>query len=375
MKNEEVSLTATGTDASLANSGAESDHARVDKSRRVLLVGTFVSTSLANHSVGEELAKWLAGAGWQVIMTSTKAARLARLLDMVTTTWQRREDYAVAQIDVYSGLAFGWAEAVCWTLRGAGKPYVLTLRGGDLPSFSQRWPGRVRRLFNTAAVVTTPSRYLFEQMASYREDLRLLPNPLDLVDYPFRLREKAAPRLVWLRSFHEVYNPVLAPRVMARLKPLFPNIHLMMVGPDKGDGSLERTREAMQRYGLEAHIDFPGGVPHDDVPHRLQAGDILLNTTRVDNTPVSILEAMACGLCVVSTNVGGIPYLLEDEYDALLVPPDDPEAMALAVQRILQEEGLARKLSANARNKVERFGWDEILPQWETILTDAVSES
>ena len=67
------------------------------------------------------------------------------------------------------------------------------------------------------------------------------------------------------------------------------------------------------------------------VPSELNEFDIFLNTTFVDNTPVSVLEAMACGLCVVSTDVGGLSFLLEHEGDALLVPPDNPKAMAAAV--------------------------------------------
>lgn len=355
--------------------GASNQTEPVDHRRRVLLVGTFLSSSFANYSVGEDLAKRLAEAGWHVIVTSTKIARMARLLDMLMTTWQRRKDYAVAQVDVYSGLAFGWAEAVCWTLQRAGKPYVLTLHGGNLPMFAQRWPGRVCRLLKSAATVTAPSHFLFEQMAPYGSDVQLLPNPLHLDQYVFHLRKQSMPRLIWLRSFHEVYNPTMAPHVVAHLKPLFPDIRLVMVGPDKGDGSFQQTQNVTRQLGLETHITFPGGIPHDDVSRWLQTGDILINTTNVDNTPVSVLEAMACGLCIVSTNVGGLPYLLEHEHDALLVPPRNPEAMAVAIQRVLQEPGLSQKLSTNARHKAERFGWKEILPQWEAILTSAASKS
>ena len=100
----------------------------------------------------------------------------------------------------------------------------------------------------------------------------------------------------------------------------------------------------------------------------MNRGDIFLNTTNIDNTPVTILEALACGLCIVSTNVGGIPYLLEDECDALLVPPDNAEAMALAVRKILTMPDLAKHLSQNARKKAERFDWRKIIPQWESLF-------
>ena len=338
---------------------------------RALLVGTFLSSTLANHSVGEDLAERLASAGWDIITTSSKPSRIGRLHDMVRTTWRRRHDYTVAQVDIYSGLAFGWAESVCWTLRRAGKRYVLTLHGGGLPKFARRWPNRVRRLLRSAAVVTTPSRYLHEEMAAYRQDLRLLPNPLNLDNYEFRHGEAIRPRLVWLRSFHRIYDPTLAPQVVARLKPEFPNIRLVMVGPDKGDGSLQQTRALARQLGVESNLDFAGGVAHDEVPLWLAKGDVFLNTSTIDNTPVSVLEAMACGHCVVSTNVGGIPYLLEQDHDALLVPPQDPQAMAAAVRRILTEFELAKRLSLNARMKAEQMSWQKILPCWQSLLEEA----
>src|SRR6185436_16069131 len=101
---------------------------------------------------------------------------------------------------------------------------------------------------------------------------------------------------------------------------------LTMIGPDKGDGSLQQTQRVAGERGVVNHISFVGGVPKREVPERLSHADIFLNTTNVDNTPVSVLEAMACGLCVVNTNVGGLPYLLEHEEDALLVPPADVAA-------------------------------------------------
>jgi glycosyltransferase involved in cell wall biosynthesis len=293
---------------------------------------------------------------------------MGRLLDMVKTVYRRRREYAVAQVDVFSGSAFLWAEAVCAVLRRLGKPCILTLRGGNLPEFARRHPVRVRRLLRGAQAVTAPSRYLYERMAPYRPDLRLLPNALDLRAYPFRLRRNPAPGLVWLRAFHEIYNPSLGPKVLARLLPEFPDARLTMVGPDKGDGSLERARQTARDLGIAERVCFPGGVAKTEVPDWLQKGDIFLNTTNVDNTPVSVLEAMACGLCVVSTNVGGLPYLLNHEQDALLVPPDDAAAMASAVRRVLAEPGLSERLSANGRAKAGQHDWSVVLPQWEALF-------
>jgi glycosyltransferase involved in cell wall biosynthesis len=332
------------------------------------MVGNFLSDSLGTRSVCEDLADRLATAGWCVLTVSNKKQRVWRLLDMVLTTYCRKMEYGVAQVDVYSGKAFFWAEAVCCVLDRMGKPYVLTLHGGNLPLFANPRPTRVRRLLQSAAAVTTPSPYLLEKMKTYRPDLLLVPNALEISTYKFRLRKKSRPSLIWLRAFHSIYNPSLAPKVLGLLGEDFPDINLTMVGPDKGDGSLQAMLRTAHELGIADRIMIPGKVPKSEISDWMGKANIFLNTTMVDNTPVSVLEAMACGLCVVSTDVGGISYLLEHEQDALLVPSDNPTAMANAVRRILSDQVLEERLSRNARKKAERFDWRAILPEWEELL-------
>jgi glycosyltransferase involved in cell wall biosynthesis len=174
--------------------------------------------------------------------------------------------------------------------------------------------------------------------------------------------------MLWLRAFHRIYNPELAPAVLARVAADFDDAQLTMIGPDKGDGTFEQVRQAARALQVEDRLTLPGGVAKRDVPAWLDAGDLFLNTTDVDNTPVSVIEAMAAGLCIVSTNVGGLPYLLKDEHNALLVPPRNSDAMAHAVGRVLYEPGLAARLSRNARASAEQFDWACVLQQWETVL-------
>ena len=333
----------------------------------LLLVGNFLSQGRGTTGVCEELAVKLTEAGWTVLTTSNKPGRASRLADMLTTVWRRRHEYAVAHVDVYSGSAFVWAESVCVALRAAGKPYVLTLHGGLLPAFAERWPRRVRNLLTSASAVTTPSRYLREHLSHLRQDLLLLPNPIELKRYRFRCRERPEPRLVWVRAFHEIYNPQLVPPVVAILAERFPTVSIAMVGPDK-DGSLNKVLALARSLGVASKIEMVGAVPKSAVPGWLDRGDVFINTTNVDNTPVTLLEALACGLPVVSTRVGGIPYMVDEGRNALLVPPGDAAAMAAAVERILCEPGLSRALSACARETAAEADWSKVMPRWERLF-------
>lgn len=342
----------------------------------VLLIGNFLSGLGGRKAVCEELAERLGRAGWRVFYASSLASRAARLLDMLLTCWVRRRHYDVAHVDVYSGPAFFWAECSCAALRWAKRPYVLTLHGGDLPTFARRSPMRVRRILNAASAVTVPSQYLMEHMKPYYADqIRIVPNAIEITSCCFRLRSLPNPRMIWLRSFHRIYNPHLAIRVLHTLRNELPDIQLTMIGPDKGDGSLQETQALAVKLGVASNVCFVGAVRKEHVPDWLNRSDILINTTDFDNTPVSVIEALACGLCVVTTNVGGIPYLLDDGHNALLVKANDPDEMAGAVRRILTIPGLAAGLSANGRSLAEQFDWPVVLRQWNELFQSVVRRS
>jgi glycosyltransferase involved in cell wall biosynthesis len=333
----------------------------------VLFIGNFLSASIGSRSVCEDLAERLTS-HYDVLVTSQEKSKILRLLDMLRTVLRERRNFDLAHVDVYSGRAFVWAELVTLTLGLLGKPYVLTLHGGNLPSFARRWPWRMRRLLRAASTVTTPSRYLMEELQRFRSDVCIIPNAVDLRRYRFVHRVRPRCRIVWVRSFHAIYNPLLAIRVVGELVQRVPEVHLEMIGPDRGDGTYHTVAATIERLELGKSITIRGAVSKREIPHSMDSGDIFINTANIDNTPVSVIEAMASGLCVVSTDVGGIRYLIKDGENGLLVPPDDPQAMAAAVERLLIDPQLASRLSRGGRRQASEFDWETVLPRWERIF-------
>jgi glycosyltransferase involved in cell wall biosynthesis len=139
-----------------------------------------------------------------------------------------------------------------------------------------------------------------------------------------------------------------------------------MAGQD--GGMLQATKEYASKKGVQDLMRFAGFLDQNGKQIQFSMHDIFLNTNRIDNMPISVIEAAAFGLPIVATEVGGIPYLLTHGENALLVPDDDPEAMSKEVLRLLEEPGLAEQLSGNGRKLAEGFDWSHIIPLWEAAF-------
>jgi glycosyltransferase involved in cell wall biosynthesis len=98
--------------------------------------------------------------------------------------------------------------------------------------------------------------------------------------------------------------------------------------------------------------------------------NVFINTSNIDNTPVSVMEAMALGLPIVSTNVGGIPFLIDGRVDGLLVEKNNVNDMVNAIIEIKNDKEMVTSLTTNARKKVEQFDWEIVKQLWHNILGD-----
>jgi len=210
-----------------------------------------------------------------------------------------------------------------------------------------------------------PSGYLkyeFEQMGFKTQ---LIPNIIPIADYTYKERKKIAPKLLYVRAFAEIYNPTLAIEVLKELKNTYPKAILCMIGPDK-DGTLADVQDLISTHGLDKSVEITGVLAQKEWHKKSKAFDIFINTTNIDNTPVSVIEAMALGLPVVSTNVGGLPYLIQHNKDGVLVEKNNPSEMTTEICKILEENKYS--LAINARKKVENFDWNIVKSKWMKIL-------
>lgn len=323
---------------------------------------------------GEVLSDLFNAAGYSVLSASAEKSRHRRLVEIVGTLVTRRAEIDIVVIDVYGGLSFVIEDVASWLGRSLGKRVLMMLHGGRMPDFMKHHPRWTRRVLGRADALIAPSNYLAQAVAPYGFHARVIPNVIDLSAYPYRHRERINPRLFWMRQFHPIWNPMMALRVLARLRQTSaPNATLIMAGPDKGQEA--EVRHAAHEFGLSEAVSFSGFLDMQGKARMGDRADVFLNTNRIDNMPVAVIEACAMGLPVVAAKVGGIPDLLTDGETGLLVSDDDDKAMAEAVRRLLAEPALTGRLSANGQQLAARSSWERVRPQWEEVFAEALARS
>ncbi len=312
------------------------------------------------------LTQALEGEGFKLICKSAFQNKLARILDMVkgTLVYGYRMDNVL--IDTYSTQNFYYALVVSQVCRLLQIPYIPILHGGNLPQRLKQNPKLSKMLFQPAKVLVSPSVYLKE--AFIRQGftkVHYIPNSLQVQNYPFASRPIESIKLLWVRSFSEIYNPCLAIDILKNLQDLGYTASLCMAGPDT-DGSLEKVTTYAKTLGVK--VNTPGKLTKAQWTTLAKDYNVFINTTNFDNMPVSVIEAMALGLPIVSTNVGGMPYLIEAGVDGILVPPNNSKAFVEAIVKLKAQPEERKAMVKKAREKVELFDWDYVKHQWKMVL-------
>ena len=334
-------------------------------SKRILYIGNDLAHKSNYNSSMETLSELLMKENFKVYKSSSKNNKIIRLLDMCLTVIKKRNKIDYILIDTFSTINFYYAFIVSQLSRLLGVKYIPILHGGDLPKRIERSSWMSNLIFNYSYKNIAPSNYLKTEFEKKGYETLFVPNVLEIEKYKYRNKKNHQPKLLWVRAFRHLYNPKLAIEVLVLLKKTYPEAVLCMVGPIK-DTSFEATKELVKLHELEDSVEFTGVLSKEKWHNKSKDFDIFINTTNFDNTPVSVMESMALGLTIVSTNAGGIPYLINNNVEGVLVDKSNPEQMANAIIKLLKENN--QELSINARVKAESFSWEIVKETWFSIL-------
>lgn len=333
---------------------------------KVLLIGSFLSKRTGTLSVSEKLALYLNEPSIQLKLVSYRQNRLLRFLEIILASLFCR--YDKMHIDTFSGPAFRIALVASFVGMLRRKKVFFTLHGGKLPEYFTNYPVLVRRVLSRAYHVQTPSLYLLNYFGNQGFQVNYLPNSIDLKKFSYS-RENVKPHtLLWVRAFAGIYNPDLGVRILNEIRKVYPDTVLTMIGPDKG--FLSKTTELINRLGLNSAVNITGPIPNHKLYLYYQTHEVFLNTTSYESFGVAVLEAVSCGIPVISTKVGEIPYLWEHEEDMLLVDGFAASDFANEIVKLFESKTLADSLSTNARIKAESFDWWLIKEKWVRLFSE-----
>lgn len=356
---------------------------------RVALVGPSPPPHGGMANQTQLLARLLEGEGVRVERVSTNPpyrpawiARIrglravARLVPYAANLWRAAGRSDLVHIMASSGWSWHlYAAPAVWIAAARGTPAVVNYRGGGASSFFERAFWIVRPTLRRARAVAVPSAFLERIFRAHRIDISVVPNIVDLDMFRpeaetegAQTRNPGAPKLVVARNLEPVYDVGTALRALARIRVKAPHAHLSVAGSGPERARLEALASEL---GLQGAVTFTGRLENHQMVGLYRDASVVLNPSLVDNMPISILEALACGVPVVSTNVGGIPDLVSDGMTALLVPPEDPDAMAAAAVSLLEDPARAEALRAAGLALAREYAWPRVRERWHAVYRSA----
>lgn len=253
--------------------------------------------------------------------------------------------------------------------RRLGKRTILHYHSGEAEDHLAHWRSLVHPWLQLVHEIVVPSNYLHNIFAQHGYRTRVIRNAVDTSYFRYRERVPLHPRLLSTRNLEPYYHVANTLRAFALLKALFPDATLTVAGSGSQEGELRRLVSSLHLDGVR----FVGAVEPSRIPVLYDAADIFVNSSIVDNQPVSVLEALASGLPVVTTGTGDIAAMVCDGDTGLLVPARDPVAMAKAVTSLLDDPDRARLMARRAKQAMELHAWAEVRKQWAAAYTGSAA--
>lgn len=252
-----------------------------------------------------------------------------------------------------------------------GKRAILNYRSGEAEDHLTRWKRTAVPTVRMFDKIVVPSDYLVGVFENHGFDSVPIFNFVDTELFSFRKRDPFRPVFLSNRNFEAHYNVSCILKAFHNIQKEWIGARLIVVG---GGPEREYLQATTENLGLR-NVEFYGQIEPSRMPEIYGEADIYLNSPNIDNMPSSLLEAFSSGLPVVTTNAGGIPYIVENEKNGLLVEINDHEGMANAAIRLLRDKDLARRVVNSAREEVERYSWENVRKQWLDVYHELANRS
>jgi glycosyltransferase involved in cell wall biosynthesis len=273
-------------------------------------------------------------------------------------------DAPLVHVQTASRASFWRKSVVCLLARAAGRPYLVHVHGGEFMKFyqeesrplTQRW---IRHTLTRAALVIALSEQWRERLLAIAPTARVevLPNGVLLPDLQ-GARGPRKPTLLFVGDLIRAKGLLDLIRAFGRIAPRFPDLELVCAG---GKPSPEMTRPVAE-LGLQQRVRFPGWLGPERLRAELGRATLFALPSYAEGMPMALLEAMSWGLPVIATPVGGVPQVVTDGVNGLLVAPGDIDGLAAALARLLSEPALRGSLGAAARRTIAtRFSLETAL--------------
>jgi len=329
--------------------------------KTILFIGSHLSKEKGTKSASENVAELLEDI-YTIKLSSQRSNLVLRLFDIVKDSIFY--DYEIIHIDIYSGKALLYAKIASVVAKFRNKKIIMNLHGGRL---HERYTDDSSKFefFKLADKLISPSNFLSTFFISNFFNVEVITNYIDQRNFPYQRENYQRYSLLWIRAFNDIYQPELAINIVNVLKEKYPEVHLTMIGPDKG--SLKSSENLIKRLNLKKYISILGKVPNQNLYQYFHSHAVYLNTTKYESFGLAVLEAASCGIPIVSTRVGEIVYIWKENEEVMMADSNETEFVE-KVSLIFDSFDLSDKLSENAYKKAETFDRIRIKAKWVNLF-------